>query len=186
MPVILLQYIDELIFVLALTIDTFTISVLYGSQRIEIPFLSNVILNLTATLVLLSAIFFGSFLKQWIPEEATHYLSFLILCGIGGYKCVESLTNPKLQDGDRNHDKILSAKEALSISLALSMDGISIGLGAAFLSVDFVVIGILSLLVGMIAIIIGTRMGRILVKTISLDYSLVGGIAMIVFAFTKI
>lgn len=186
MPVLLWNSIDELLFVLALTIDTLAISLVYGSQKIKIPVLSNIIINGVGTFVLVGSMMIGVVCKQFIPEEFTRYLSFAILCVIGTLKCIEGITQSTTQNADKNHDKIISSKESIAIATSISMDGMSIGIGAALLDINVVMVGVLSFTIGICVIYLGSFCGRILAKKTELDYTLIGGILIILFAFTKI
>ncbi|MFI3200842.1 MAG: manganese efflux pump [Eubacteriales bacterium] len=186
MPALLWSSFDELLFVLALTIDTFAISLVYGSQKIKIPLLSNLIINGTGTIVLMMSMITGVFCKQFIPEDFTRYLSFIIICIIGMMKCIEGIKKSTIENADENHDQIISPKEAIGIAISISMDGMSIGIGAALLNVSILIAGLLSFLIGVVTICIGGLVGRIVAKKTEMDYTLIGGILIILFALTKI
>lgn len=186
MPALLWNSADELLFVLALTIDTLTISLVYGSQKIKIPMISNIIINVIATIVLLGSMLLGVFCKQFIPEEFTRYLSFSILCIIGITKCMEGIKKSTTCNADENHDQMISPREATAVATSISMDGMSIGIGAALLDINMGIVGVLSLVIGILAILLGGLCGKFLAKKTEMDYTLIGGILIIVFAFTKI
>lgn len=96
----------------AISVDAFTASFAYGCRRIKIPVLSVVILNAVSVLFLSASLLAGAFLSSLIPAGLTAQLSFLILFVLGLVKLFESPSDARTQDGDKNHDNLLSASEA--------------------------------------------------------------------------
>ena len=159
----------------AISVDAFTASFAYGCRRIKIPVLSVVILNAVSVLFLSAGL--------------TAQLSFLILFVLGLVKLFESPSDAQTQDGDKNHDNLLSASEAFYLGLALSLDSLAAGIGAGIapaqnLSYIFLTLGA-ALLTGILAILSGCFLGKILSARLNGNFCRLGGLILIALAFMK-
>jgi putative Mn2+ efflux pump MntP len=76
--------------------------------------------------------------------------------------------------------------EALSLAIALSFDGFAVGLGAALVEINVWYIIILSFIIGILAIVLGSSFGNLISKKISMNISWLSGILLLVIAFLKI
>ena len=113
---------------LALSVDSFIAAFSYGTSKIKIPLSSVGIISVTGSLITGLSMLAGSFVKDFIPPGFTTLLSFGILFLLGVLKLFES-SSPANADKDNSHS--ISAKEALSLSAALSLDGCAAGFGAS-------------------------------------------------------
>lgn len=173
----------------AISVDAFTASFAYGCRRIKIPVLSVVILNAVSVLFLSASLLAGAFLSSLIPAGLTAQLSFLILFVLGLVKLFESPSDAQTQDGDKNHDNLLSASEAFYLGLALSLDSLAAGIGAGIapaqnLSYIFLTLGA-ALLTGILAILSGCFLGKILSARLNGNFCRLGGLILIALAFMK-
>lgn len=113
---------------LALSVDSFVAAFSYGTSKIKIPLSSVGIISVTSSLITGFSMLTGSFVKDFIPSGFTTLLSFGILFLLGVLKLFDS-SQPK--NADKDHSQSISAKEALSLSAALSLDGCAAGFGAS-------------------------------------------------------
>lgn len=203
----------QILLVTALCLDAFTASLAYAINKTRIPFLSMTVISLICTTVLAISLGIGSAAKQIIPVNITGIICFIILFGIGIIKCFECflkryiLKNQKsakriklkLFDvyfvlmvyadnikADIDNSKVLSSKEAVYLALALSLDGFAAGFGYGLTDINYFQIILLSLISNIIAISVGYIFGKLLIKVTDMDFSWLGGVILIILAFTKL
>ncbi len=198
---------------MALSIDAFAASFAYGTNRIRIPFRSIQTINLICSSITGLSLLAGTFLQQYIPEWLTTGISFSILFILGLVKLLDSITksiirkyshlskkiqfsllnfrfilklyaDPEKADIDRS--QTLTPSEAASLAVALSLDGIAVGFGAALAGISVGAIFISSLLTDMFALISGVYLGNRLTRKIPFNLSWLSGIILIGLAVTKL
>lgn len=203
---------ESFLLVLSLCIDAGVASFAYGTNRIKIPFLSGLIITFISTLFLIISLCFGTLISGLLPSSITSALcySFLLLLGVS--RLFEGLlknflnktaTSPdhiefKLFDfklilnvyanstaADLDHSKRLSSKESLYLGIALSLDSLIVGFGAALSTIHFGQVIIFSILFNAIAIVIGAFVGEKIRELLDLDFSWLSGAILIVLAIIK-
>ncbi len=197
--------------VTALCVDAFTASFSYGVSDTKIPIRSALVISFVCTAVLSASMGLGSAVRLLLPKQITSVLSFAILIVLGLLKSFESAVKRfvakkqklerqiKIFDvcfvltvyadnmrADMDHSKELSAKEAVYLALALSLDGLAAGFGYALVSIDFIRVAVLSLISNALAIELGLLIGKMIAKRLKLDLTWVGGLMLILMAFTKL
>lgn len=197
----------------ALSLDAFVASFAYGSKKIKIPFKSIQVINFGCGAITGLSLIIGSIIKQYIPEWLTLAISFTILLILGIMKLLDSITksiirkhnsinkeikfslfnfkfilnlyaNP--EDADIDGSKTLSPAEAASLAIALSLDGITVGLGAAIGNVNGLAVCLFSLITNMVAVLLGSFAGNKVARKTPFDLSWLSGIILIVFAISKL
>ncbi len=201
---------------IALSIDTLMSGFAYGTNKIKIPKISMLIINLTCSIVLMVALFFGSFINNYINEEFSLGIcvSILILLGLvkfldGIIKQVINMRNginknikfsffsvkmtlnlyAKPEEADFDKSKNLSYKEAFAIAIALSLDSITIGFGRGMGETNvwqILVITALSFILGFIALIIGVKIGNKIANKTNMNLSWISGLLLIIIAIYKL
>jgi putative sporulation protein YtaF len=198
---------------LALCLDTFTSSLAYGVNETKIPVGSMCLIGLICSVALVVSTGIAAAAKQWIPAGATELICFLIFFSLGVIKSFESFLKKyisKRQDNagqikvklfdlnfvltvyadnskaDIDHSKVLSAKEAVYLALALSLDGFAAGFGFGLTEINYVELIGLSFGSNLLAVFLGSTTGKCLAKLTSFDFSWLGGVILILLAFTKL
>lgn len=204
---------EVLLLVSALSLDAFVASIAYGTNKIIIPFSSLFVINSVCSTFLAISLLLGSILKKFIPDRATLIISFVILFLLGIYYLFESLiktylrkhTNSnkkvtvKLSDiqfvldiyldetkADINKSKILSYKEAFYLAVALSLDSLAVGFAGSLADINYLLVILCSFICGILAILLGTFIGRKLVEKININLSWLSGILLIALAFKRL
>lgn len=204
---------EILLLVIALSIDAFVASLAYGADRIKIPILSAGALSLVSAMILLLSMIGGSLISALLPEEATTFICFGLLFLLGISRFCEGLIKDFLKKhsnhiqgitfkcwdfhfimdiymdntkADQDHSKELSIKEALSLGIVLSLDGIAAGFGSGLVEVHYMETFILALLIGIISILLGAKIGERIAQTTKWNISWLSGITLILLAFMKI
>lgn len=204
---------STLLLVTALSIDTFTVSLLYGSSKVKLSLASIVVINVISTLLLTASLLAGIAAKQYIPEAITKWICFAILFCVGFSKLFDSsikalikkkqffckkiafsisglylvlniYADPNNADIDKSHD--ISVKEAIALALALSIDGLGVGFGAALAQLNILLTILFSFVIGMIAVKIGSRLGNLIASKAEVNLSWISGLLMIILAFLKL
>jgi putative sporulation protein YtaF len=204
---------ESLLLVTALIIDSFIASVAYGAKNIKIPLLSALIIDIIGTLFLVVAILASSYIKQFIPYETCKIIGFLMLLLIGVSSLFQGILKTylrKKRDGlkkldfkigsfrfvfdiyleetlaDSDKSKILSANEAIYLAIALSIDSLAIGLGSGLFMIHYFELISISLILGLLAVLIGCLLGRKFAKLTQKDVSWISGAILILLAILRL
>ena len=203
---------EAALLVFALSLDAFAASFAYGTDRIQIPVSSMLVINGISTGILAISLFLGSLLKNVLPVRLTGALCFAILLILGTEKLCDSAIKAYIRSGrqvqnkvsfsflnlnfilrvyadpkkaDVDASKTLSPAEAASLAVALSLDGLAVGLGAAMHAINGIQVLVLSLAIGAAAVMGGSILGNRLSRKSSVNLSWLSGILLIALAFLK-
>ncbi len=200
---------EALILAATLSIDSFAVAFSYGSSRIRIPFRSAFVLNGICCAILGISLFFGTLLKPFMPPAAGAVICFAILFLIGLAKLLDNITktlirhhfnltkriqfslfnfgfildiyaNPETADADSS--KSISPAESCSLAVALSLDGMAVGLGAALGNIHIPMLLFSSFFLNGAAILSGVWLGEHLARKMRFDLSWVSGAILIALA----
>lgn len=204
---------ESLLLVLSLCVDACIASFAYGTNKIKIPVTSNIVLSVISTVFLALSLSAGSFLQRFIRDDLTHILCFATLFILGFMRLFEGMLKNYLNKkalspdhielklfsfklvlnvyadvtlADLDHSKSLSTKEAFYLGIALSLDSLVVGLGAALVPVSFLQVTLFSLVINLAAIALGSLAGRQFAKNCDLDLSWLSGIMLIFLALLKL
>lgn len=204
---------EALLLVVALSMDAFVASFAYGAQRIKIPFSSVAVISVVCTAMLAVSLLLGALLRPFLPQGLTKGLCFAILFLLGLTKLCDSAIKTLIrrhkrmhrqvsfsmfslkfildvyadpEKADRDGSRVLSPAEAASLAVALSLDGLAVGFGAALMKVNFLLVMVLSLVIGMLAVRLGGRIGNKAAQRLPCDLSWLGGALLIVLAILKL
>lgn len=205
--------IESLLIVSSVCIDAFVASMAYGANKIKIPALSAIVISLIGSLVLGISLFFGGFIKDFLPGSTPKILSFIILMFLGIYRLFESIFKTfikkhsnsdkpltfKLFDfdfvlqvyadetiADFDNSKILTIKEAIYLALALSMDSLAVGFGSSLGNINYIQVIILCFIVGFIAVSIGVFIGKKAAEKSNMNLSWLSGAILMILAIMRI
>jgi len=213
----LLQLFTEALMVsAACSTDSLVTGFAYGANKIKISLAAALVINLICCVTLGLSLFLGSVIGQYIPHTVTLAVCVTILCVIGVSKIFSSVikniikkknginkdikfslfslkfilnisAEPEAADADGS--KTLSLKEAIPLAIALSLDGLAIGLGAGLTSAStlayLVIIGF-ALALGFIALPLGCLIGRKITSRASINLGWLSGLILIGLAVMKI
>ena len=161
-------------------------------------------MSLTCSLSLLVSILLGGLLGDWISPHTANLISCALLCGIGGVRLFDSLVKGLLRrccesersfilrfqnlkiflqvcidstQADFNRSNSLSCLEAVSLAVALSLDGLVAGFGSGFSAQGgfSALVFLLSLLCNLLAVLAGCKLGQHLSSRSQKDFSWLAG-----------
>ncbi len=204
---------QTIILVTALSVDAFVASFAYGANKIKIPLSSVNVINLICTAFVILSTFIGSVIKPWLSDDVTTAIYFSILFLLGLFKLFDSSLKRWIGKTNKNHGELkfrlfdfkfilhvyadvtaadvdrsrtLSAPEAASLAVALSLDGIAVGFGAGFSQINYLELAAAAFFMNFLAIICGSHIGNKIAKKINTDLSWLGGVLLIALAFLKL
>lgn len=210
----LITALESFILVLALSVDAFVASFAYGANKIRIPFSSVLVINGVCTTILALSLCMGTLLRPLIRPEFSRIVCFIILLILGLLKLCDSTikncirrknaplhkrvafsfahlsfilhvyANP--EDADADDSKTLSPREAASLAVALSLDGLAVGFGAAIAQVNALQVTAFSLAAGTLMVLAGGMLGNRIARKVSLDLSWLSGVLLIVLGALKL
>lgn len=197
----------------AVSLDAFVAGFAYGSNKIKIPFLSLQIVNIVCSTVLGLSLLAGSIIRPYLPAGLTTGICFVILFFLGATKLLDSLAKSYIrrkgevsrevkfsafsfnfiltlyadpEKADTDESKVLSPSEALTLAIALSLDGLVIGLGAALGNINPVAVFLFSLVSDMGCMWLGCHLGNKISRKIKFNISWISGAVLIWLAVMKI
>ncbi|MBD7911668.1 MULTISPECIES: sporulation membrane protein YtaF [Clostridium] len=205
--------IESLLLVLSVCIDAFVASIAYGTNKIEIPILSSIIISSIGSLFLGVSIFAGGFIKDFLPGSLPTLLSFSILMILGIYRLFEGLFKNYIQQknaldkplkfkifdinfvlqvyadetkADFDKSKILTAKESLYLASALSFDSLAVGFGSSLAGGGYIRTIILCFIIGIIIVLLGVFIGKKLLEKSNINLSWLSGVILMILAINKL
>lgn len=202
---------DSILLVLAVCIDSFIVSMAYGAKSICIPLKSVMIIAGFGTFFLGVSLYLAKFLQQFFSLQICYYISFAILFIIGIISLFQTQMKyylKKHKEGklmfslkeisfvidvyidetkaDIDDSKVLSAKEAIYLAIALSIDSIASGIAFGMAVQDPKEVLLVSFFIGIIILEIGQYLGKRISNAITFDISWITGIILIILAFSRL
>ena len=206
----------SILLVLAVVLDGFTACFAYGVNRIKIPLLSAVLISLMGTGMLMLSLGAADWVGSYIPPTTCKVLSFSVLFLIGLCNLFQNSVKAILQKASDNSkkmsfrwsgisfmlsvcldetkadadcSKVLSAKEALALGAALSIDSLATGFGSGLIGQNYLLILALALTMHMTAILLGHFLGEKVSKGAGakhLQLEWLGGVILMALAFIRL
>lgn len=200
---------EALLLALALSLDAFAASFAYGSKQIKIPFASVCVIDLVCGLIVGVSLLAGTVTKGFIPEAVSFWILFLL----GAEKLADGIVKSLIrryggvrrdlnfslcsirfvlslyadpEKADRDSSQSIAPGEAASLAVALSLDGIAVGFGAAVGQVNAPAVFCFSLLANALAVFSGAGLGNRLSRRLPFSISWLGGVILIVMAVLRL
>lgn len=203
---------ESMALALAVSVDAFAAGFSYGVGGIRIPVASAGVVNLICSGVLGLSLLFGEALQEIIAPHTASMLAFGILLVMGLLKVFEKTGKRYLlhrfsdapivfsamemkfilqvyvdpQRADTDASKSLSAREALSLAAALSLDSLVVGIGAALGSVGIWEAVLGTFFFGLTALLLGAALGSRITEGFADRCACLGGILLILLAFARL
>lgn len=195
------SYYFFILLVVVLSMDAFAAGLSYGTQKVQVPFLSLAIIALLSGAMLTASLVAGNFLMSFIPEALTKGISFTVLFLLSLYKFYDALpglrpkgggtgsgkfTTGNISEKVNKEDKaILSCREGALLAIALSVDNISAGLCTGTVSLPSIILLLLTTAIHFFALKLGLFAGRMLSHK-SQGLAWLGGAILMVLAFLRL
>lgn len=197
----------------AVSMDAFTAGLAYGTKKIALPLLSAVIVSLVGSLMLGLSLLAGGVIRPLLPQGLAEGLGFAILLLLGVTKLFDSSIKAYIrrhkamkrdirfslsslrfiltvyadpQEADRDASQSLSAGEAASLAVALSLDSLAAGIGAGVSRVGPLEAAAVAFFLGILAVLAGHAAGKRLAERCPSDLSWIGGLLLILLAIGRL
>ncbi len=207
------QVLSAICFVAAISLDAALASFAYGADEICIPVLSNLIISGTCTVALGASLALGSFVRPFLPDGVASWGSCFILVVLGVIKCCDSALKGRIRRGkpikrelrfsilslhlilrvyadpeeaDADRSKTLTVAEAFSLAMALSLDGLAAGFGAALGETPILLVVLFSFLFGTLSVALGSFLGRKISEKLSFPFSGLSGAVLILLGISRL
>lgn len=205
--------IEAIVLVSALSIDAFAAGFSYGADRIRVPVSSSLIISLICSGLLGVSLLLGTAVQPILSPGLATGIGFAILAVLGIVKLFDSslkawirrhptwkkrcqfslphlhliltiYADPPAADLDRSQS--LSPAESVSLAIAMSLDGLGVGLGAGLTQSPWLLTIGVSLLLTLLAVWGGARLGNRLAAHLNKDFSWLSGLMLLLLAFGKL
>lgn len=197
----------------ALSVDAFAAGFAYGTKQIRLSRRSVLVINLICSAIVGLSLGLGSLAAIFVPAGVQRGLCFGLLFVLGLIKLLDGITRSAIRrygnlDGkldfslfslrfvlhvyadpaavDLDHSKSISITEAASLALALSLDGAAVGFGAAMGKASIPAVVIASLAANQISLLSGSWLGERLSRRLNMSLSWLGGVILLLLAFSKL
>jgi len=199
-----------LLFLTAVSLDSLTAGFSYGTKKVRVELLSLLILACIPSVFITAAGSISSLICSFFPVSVLPFLSFSILFIIGSAKLMESLIrhlakkHPGLvgnrgckikqihiiftiylspEEANRTDLQVLNAKEALLLSLALSLDSVLAGMAFTASDIPRLTLLLSAILFHLLLFSAGYALGRLLSRMLRIDLSWLSGLCLLLLAF---
>ena len=188
---------NSILLAISSSIDSLGIGITYGIKNTKISLVGNLILFIFSVLISYFSIFLGNFIQSVFPHFLTKLIGSFILILMGFYICIESFKNKKSNSNifnnpissDLDNSKIIDSKEAVFLAIALSLDGLCIGICGSIVDINLTFFPILVSLFQIAFLSIGTFLGIHINKFYKLPqnlWSILSGILLILIGIFKL
>lgn len=198
-----------LLFMFAVSIDSLTAGFSYGTSKVRIQPLSAVFLVFIPAVSITLMTRIGSLLFSFIPAHIFSVLSFLLLFFLACEKLIESLIRHLAgkypnnvgnwaykikqvniiftiyfspEDANKQDVQVLSAKEALFLSLALSLDSILASMAFSCQVSSLLFFFLLAVFFHFLLFMAGYMLGLLVSRKFSIDLSWLSGLFLLLLA----
>jgi len=195
------SYYFFILLVVVLSMDAFAAGLSYGTQKVQVPFLSLAVIAFLSGVMLTASLLAGNLLMSFIPKALTKGISFAVLFLLSLYKFYDTLSDLRPKNGGLTKGKfttgnisqkvnkedkaILSCREGALLSIALSIDNISAGLCTGTVSLPSIILLLLTTAIHFFALKLGLSAGKKLAHK-SQGFAWLGGAILMVLAFLRL
>jgi len=172
---------EALLIAAAVSLDAFAASFAYGGKRIKIPLLSVLVISFVCAASLGVSLLAGEILGVFLPKQLTVLISFGILFSLGIWKLLD---DSELKNFDTDDSKIISVGEAAALAVALSLDGLAVGFGAALGNANSVAVILCAFAIGAAAVWLGGFLGLKIARKTKVSW--ISGVLLILLAFAQL
>lgn len=198
-----------LLFLTAVSIDSLTAGLTYGTQKVRVRLLSYLVLVCVPAAFITAANRIGSYIFLLLPQTVLPALSFILLTFLGCSKLFESLIRllahkyPSLtrnwgckikqlniiftvylspEDANQDDLQVLSPREALLLSIALSLDSVLVGMAFTTETIPLATLFLLAALFNLLLFAAGYGFGRLISTVLHVDLSWLSGLFLLLLA----
>jgi len=156
------------LFAVSSNLDNLVVGFSYGIKKIHVSLLSNLIIAFITFAGTLASMLAGSSITHFIPISIASAIGSVILIGIGIFSLIIYFRNRKnealwhmtgSEKYDKNENKKIEYNEAVTLGLALTINNIGLGIGAAISGLGVLPTAIGSFIFSILFLYIGNVFG---------------------------
>ncbi len=193
----ILSFSEFLLLIFALSLDTYTAGITYSIGKVRVSFLSVLLISAISGFMLTLSFTIGQFIVSFIPSAYLKFFSFFLLFLLALYKFYDALsekltspvpltTNSISRKVNTKDLHILSPREAVYLSLLLSIDSLSAGIGSRAPAIPPSLIFLLSASMHFFALRLGLITGRFISHKSSANFSFLSAILLFLLAIFRL
>jgi len=196
-----MNYITAILLSISCNLDTFAVCLTYGMKKVNLNMLSSLLISFITSLVTLLSMVLGKVITRFIYHKVVTCIGGILLVILGinmitifikkfrtsyfynlsRHKKVtysDILNSPEKADIDNSGN--LDLKECLNLSIALSLNNISLGIAASIAGISILLNTLFTFIVTLICIVLGFYIGKRYISNLSGTYSdLISGLLLI-------
>ena len=180
------MFINTLILSISSSIDAMGIGITYGLRKTKFSILSRIVFFLVSFIATSFSIFLGNIIKEFLSPNFTIFLGATLIISIGLYAIIESFNKPKDFDFDKSND--INMKEALALSLSVTMDSLCIGISSSMLGISNYLFPLFVATLHLVFLLLGDILGKNLVNISKIPnqiWSIISGVLLIIIGICK-
>nr|WP_122012106.1 manganese efflux pump [Maliibacterium massiliense] len=204
---------ESILLVSALAVDAFVVSLAYGARKIRITWPAALIIDAVGTLFLLLALLAAEGIKRVVSPQAGVYIGAGLLALFGVKNLLEGSLKTYLrrrggnaravkltwcdirivlrvylqpEQADMDGSMSISAREALMLAVALSIDSLATGLGSGLAQINILEVVALSALFHLLAVCGGWYVGSRCARVVRGDLSWLSGLLLLALAVSRL
>lgn len=172
-----MEIISILIIAVSLSMDAFSLSLVYGTLNIgkKLMYKLSTIVGVYHFFMPLLGLSFGKIILKYLPIKP-NVLVFIILFFIGVQMIVESFNNERTV-------KNLTTLNLLLFGFAVSIDSFSVGISLDFISKNYFICFLIFSICSFIFTYLGLKLGGKINKIVGESSTIIGGVILIILAF---
>lgn len=181
------MFINTLVLSISSSLDAMGIGITYGLRKTKFSTISKIIFFLVSLLATSFSIFLGNVIKQFLLPDFTTFLGASLIICIGIYAMLESFKKTKDFDFDNSND--INTKEALALSLSVTMDSLCIGISSSMLGISNSLFPIFVATLHLSFLLFGNILGKNLVNISKIPnniWSIISGTILIIIGIFKL
>lgn len=187
-----MNIIPSLLLAFSASLDSLIIGIAYGIKKIKIKLFINIIIAFIVTLGTFISMILGYVLSDFIPMTICNYVGAILLIAVGVWMLYDNLKNNtksrescnelmdsldyeeiliKNKTADFNNSGNIELKEAITLSLALSINNFALGIGASMSGISIPLTTIFTFIFSVLILIVGLKIGNSILSEILGKYS---------------
>ena len=196
-----MNYLTAILLSISSNLDTFAVCLTYGMKKVKLSISSSLLISFITSLGTLLSMVLGKVITRFISPKAVTSIGGILLIILGvnmvitfikkfrtshfnnlnRYKKIsysDILNYPEKADIDNSGD--LDLKECLNLSIALSLNNLSLGVAASIAGISILLNTLFTFIVTLICITLGFYIGKRYISNLAGSYSdLVSGLLLI-------
>lgn len=178
-------YLQIFMLAVAVSVDGFGAGFAYGVGKVRVPIHSLFIVSAVSSVMLGASLGAGCLIGGFLPETAARVIGIVTLLLLGTVKLFDCAGGREAKEANQNGDLLLSAKEALFLGVALSLDSIAAGIGVGTESAVMLWAIPAAFAANICMMWSGSQVGKVLSHKIKTNLNWVSGALLLLLAFIR-